>query len=96
MLLADTTAYCQTGTMADGSQTRAHTVAMNNLPLGTKIRTKHPIFGMRHFVVRDHIGHGSEMDVWTSSCAAAWRFGRRTVAYVVTGREPRRIRRYEA
>lgn len=81
--VAHATSYCQSGTMADGTQTRTHSIAMNSLPMGTHIRLSHPVFGMVRFVVRDRIGWGSELDVFTSSCKAAVTFGRRTLHYKI-------------
>ncbi len=70
--------------MADGSYVRAGSVASNRHPLGTRIRLVGVTFnGRRRFVVRDRIGHGSQLDIWTPSCAAAIGWGRRTVRYVV-------------
>lgn len=80
---ANSTAYCLQGTMADGSYVRSGSVAMNILPLGTRITTSKPQFGLRRFIVRDRIGHGTELDFWTPSCGSAISFGRRTVRYRV-------------
>lgn len=68
------TAYCQRGTMADGSYTRAGSVAHNGYALGTRLTVNG-----RRYVVRDRIGWGSELDIWMPSCAAAVVFGRRVV-----------------
>lgn len=73
------TAYCLRGTMADGTYTRRRSVASNQFPLGTRLYVKPSPTGMRHFVVRDRIGHGTELDFWTPTCAQAIRWGRRTV-----------------
>ena len=83
--VVSSTAYCLRGRMADGTFTRWHSVASNRHRLGTRIRLRLPrkIFGMRTFYVRDRIGYGTELDVWTSSCPAARAYGRRTVTYVV-------------
>lgn len=73
------TAYCLTGTMADGTYTRAGSVAHNGYPLGTRL-TVHPApQGRRRWVVRDRIGWGTQIDFWQPSCAAALAWGRRTV-----------------
>lgn len=73
------TAYCLSGTMADSTQTRAGSVAMNSVPLGTKVRPTRRVFGRKHFVVRDRIGRGTELDFWTSDCSEALRYGRRKI-----------------
>lgn len=79
------TSYCQPGRMADGTITRPGSVASNAHRLGTRLRLAHPIFGHRVVVVRDRIGWGSQLDIFTSSCTAAQRFGRRRVSYRVVG-----------
>jgi 3D (Asp-Asp-Asp) domain-containing protein len=77
------TAYCLQGTMADGTYTRARSAAANHLPLGTKIRLVGRPFlgGMRRFVVRDRIGWGTSLDLWTPSCGSATYWGRRGIRY---------------
>lgn len=78
---AQSTGYCLTGKMADGSFTRAGSVAMNGVRLGTRITVSASPTGRRRFVVRDRIGFGSQLDFWTSSCGQAIRWGRRTVRW---------------
>ena len=82
---AESTAYCLTGRMSDGSYTRLRSAASNRHPLGTKIRvtSRRPgPLGLRRFVIRDRIGYGSELDFWTPSCSYALnRYGRRVVTY---------------
>lgn len=73
------TAYCLSGTMADGSPVRAGSVAHNGYPLGTRITVSPSFYGQRRFVVRDRIGWGTELDFWTPSCATAYAWGRRVV-----------------
>lgn len=75
----NSTSYCQTGRMADGTQTRQRSVAMNTLPLGTRVWVEPAVRGLHRWVVRDRIGWGSQIDFWTSSCAKAIRWGRRPV-----------------
>lgn len=60
--------------MADGTRVRQGSVAANNYPLGQKLT----INGKR-YVVRDRIGHGSVLDIWTPSCSGAIAWGRRVV-----------------
>jgi 3D (Asp-Asp-Asp) domain-containing protein len=81
---ANATSYCLGGRMADGTFTRPRSAAHNGLRLGTRIRlVGHPAGprGMRRYVVRDRIGHGSQLDLWTGSCGTALRWGRRTVRF---------------
>lgn len=82
--------------MADGTRVRSRSVAMNRHPLGTKIRVRavyikgnlvsRTVQGMKHFVVRDRIGHSSELDFWSPSCSWSDWFGRRTVKYAIRRR----------
>ena len=46
------------------------------LPLHTRIRLDHPAFGRRDFVVLDHIGEGSELDIYNPSESACNIYGR--------------------
>lgn len=95
---ASATSYCLRGTMSDGSWTRYGSVAV--LPgrhrLSTLIRTDRRIRvpgqrPRRYFRVRDHIGHGSQFDVWSPSCWWSTNvFGRRYVTYRVVLRRIRR------
>lgn len=81
-LLVESTAYapCSSGgLMANGRSPRVGAVAMNLLPLGTRIRVNRSPFGPRAFVVSDRIGYGSQLDFWTPSCAHARAWGRRLV-----------------
>lgn len=77
-----TTAYCLQGRMADGTFTRPRSAASNTLRLGTKITLNAPgPGGLRRYVIRDRIGHGTSLDLWTGSCAEARRFGRRSRSF---------------
>lgn len=73
------TAYCLSGTMADGSGVRWGSVAHNGYAFGTRITVSPPFYGRRRFTVRDRIGWGTELDFWVPSCAAALSWGRRYV-----------------
>lgn len=75
------TAYCQTGIMANGQQTEPGDIANNQMALGTRIETKHSVFGRRFFTVTDRIGFGSLMDFYTPSCEEADQFGRRNISF---------------
>lgn len=90
---AHSTSYCLNGTMADGTHTRSRSVAMNSLPLGSKVyvvdgntrtrrREKGPL-GLRIWIVRDRIGWGSEMDFWQPSCDGCMQWARKTVRFKV-------------
>lgn len=46
------------------------------LRLGTRIRLDHSAFGKRNFIVRDHIGKGSELDIYNPSESACEAYGR--------------------
>ncbi len=78
------TAYCLHGRMADGTFVRQGSVASNEYKLGTKLTIRRSPSGRRHFVVRDRIGYGSRLDIWTPSCTAAIRWGRRMVSVRVS------------
>jgi 3D (Asp-Asp-Asp) domain-containing protein len=79
---ASSTAYCLTGTMADGTYTRPGSVASNRHPLGTRLWVRGP-GGRWRWVVRDRIGHSSELDFWQPTCGRAFGWGRRTVTVKV-------------
>jgi 3D (Asp-Asp-Asp) domain-containing protein len=82
-IASGSTAYCLNGTMADGTWTRAGSVAHNGYPLGTKLWITPSPDGRRRFVVRDRIGWGTELDFWTPSCGSAVAWGRRGVRVTV-------------
>jgi 3D (Asp-Asp-Asp) domain-containing protein len=90
--LVVSTAYCLSGVMADGSTVRAGSVAHNGLPLGTHVTISPPFAGRRRFTVRDRIGWGTQLDLWTGSCAFANQWGRRTVRLRVGWGGHRRMR----
>lgn len=84
----EATAYspCSSGSInASGTHTRQGQIAVNFLPLGTKVRLHipHSIDGRRTFYVRDRIGYGSQTDFFIQNCGEAIRFGRRHVRYEV-------------
>jgi 3D (Asp-Asp-Asp) domain-containing protein len=73
--LHDITEYCDTGSRnAAGRWPQPGDVAVidRSIPFGTHVY----IEGVGNFVVEDWIGHGSEFDIFTHSCAAADAFGR--------------------
>lgn len=75
----DVTAYCPTGhRTASGAWPRPGMAAGNRWPFGTVLDVE----GVGRVVVTDRIGHGSELDLYMPSCAAAIRFGRRHLRVV--------------
>ncbi len=74
-----TTSYCQGGVMADGGVTHFGEVAMNTEPFGTRIEMLGGMFAGDIFTVEDRIGWGSQLDVFQSSCASAWEYGREII-----------------
>lgn len=74
----DSTCYSGGGQTASGDSVYFGEVAVlpGFLPLHTRIRLDHPAFGRRDFVVLDHIGHGSELDIYNSSESACNYYGR--------------------
>lgn len=84
----EATAYspCSSGDInASGTHTRFGQLAVNFLPLGTKVKLliPHSLHGRRTFYIRDRIGWGTETDVFLPNCAEAIRFGRRRLRYEV-------------
>jgi 3D (Asp-Asp-Asp) domain-containing protein len=81
--LHDVTAYCGGGTTASGRQVYEGEVATirRDVPFGTRVR----IGDLGTFVVEDRIGHGSEFDVYMSSCSRADEFGRRRLTVELLG-----------
>lgn len=78
----DITMYCDTGNRtASGKWPQPGMVATisRSIPFGTKVY----IEGLGTYVVEDRIGHGSEFDIFTHSCAEANRFGRQHRRVVV-------------
>jgi len=57
-----------------GTTPRFGEVANNFLPLGTKIYFPKAIYGKHYFTVEDHIGWGSQLDIWVhcGTQMAAW------------------------
>lgn len=82
------TCYAQSGTTASGEQTRPGIVAVlpGFLPLGAWIRLDHPAFGRSVYQVEDHIGSGSELDIYNPSESACLQYGRQTRGFTVMRR----------
>lgn len=75
------TAYCLTGTMANGEQVYEGAVAANAWPFGTRLYA-HELG--QTFTVADRIGHGSDVDIaMPGRCDDAIAFGRRTLTVSV-------------
>lgn len=70
------TCYAQGG--ASGQDAYFGEVANNFLPLGTRIRLDQAAFGRRDFVIEDHIGWGSELDIFYPSESACNQYGRQS------------------
>lgn len=78
------TAYCETGLMANGQRTRRYVAAGNRWPLGTVLHVSDSPYGPGDFTVLDRIGHGSDLDfAMPGDCAGARAWGRRTVTVEV-------------
>jgi 3D (Asp-Asp-Asp) domain-containing protein len=84
---ASSTSFCLDHNMADGTRTRERSAAHKTLPLGTKIKLDRPgPGGVQIWYVRDRIGSGSELDLWTDSCSDARAWGRRKIRFRIIGR----------
>lgn len=71
------TAYCLTGTMANGQRVYSGAVAMNGVPMGSRWEV---VGTGRVYTVADRIGHGSQFDIaMPGNCAAARGYGRRFI-----------------
>jgi 3D (Asp-Asp-Asp) domain-containing protein len=84
------TAYspCSSGTItASGQPVHAGVAAANWLPLGTRIRISPAAFGRTLYTILDRSGYGTSLDLWTSSCTAAWQYGRRVEHVTILGRQ---------
>ena len=83
--VVSSTCYAQSGTTASGEQTRPGIVAVlpGFLSLGTWIVLDRAVFGRRRYQVLDHIGSGSELDVFNASEAACLDYGRREAGFRV-------------
>lgn len=79
----DSTSYCQGGITASGVNAYWGEVANNFLPLTTLIKFDHPYLGKSYFRIMDHIGYGSQLDVFQPSCTSALDYGRREIGFRV-------------
>lgn len=74
------TAYCETGLMANGQHTHIGAVAANRWPIGTRLRVSDSPYGPGVFLVEDRYGWGTQLDFATpGDCARARAWGRRSV-----------------
>lgn len=87
--VVDSTCYHEGSITASGASVYVGEVANNFLPLGTRIRLDSPAFGLRDFVVEDHIGSGSELDIYGPSESACSSYGRETRGFSVIVRRRR-------
>ena len=85
-------AYCDGGTTKSGTPARQGIVAADPrvLPIGTVIEVRHMDGRTATYVVADTGAavKGRHLDIFMPSCAAAKRFGRRTVTARVTRAAP--------
>ena len=79
--MVDSTCYHQGSITASGEPVYVGEVANNFLPLGTRILLDRPVFGQREFQVEDHIGWGSELDIYGPSESACLDYGRETIGF---------------
>lgn len=80
----DITMYCPTGNRTASGKwpTRGMVATISrSIPFGTRV----VIEGLGTYTVEDRIGHGSEYDIFTPSCAEANRFGRKHRRVTILG-----------
>lgn len=76
----NSTAYCLTGTMANGQKAHYGAVAMNGVPFGTRVAILSGPRAGTTVVVKDRIGHSSGFDLaYPGNCSAAIQYGRRNI-----------------
>lgn len=76
------TAYCLTGTMANGDKAHKMAVAVPEgaYPLNTYVMVSDGPYGGGKYKVADHIGHSSQLDfAMPGDCSGALAWGRRSV-----------------
>lgn len=79
-LTVTSTAYCLTGTMANGQAVYDGAVAMNGVPLGAQYEVLSGPYAGSVLTVADRIGHGSSFDIaMPGRCDDAIAYGRRTI-----------------
>lgn len=65
--------------MANGRRVHQGAVAVNGVPFGTRYQVLSGPLAGNTYTVEDRIGHGTQFDVWTPSCATADRYGRHQI-----------------
>lgn len=81
--IVDSTCYHEGSITSAGTGVFVGEVANNFLPLHTRIRLDRPVFGRTEFTVLDHIGHGSELDIYGPSVGACMEYGREKLGFSV-------------
>lgn len=79
VLTLDSTSYCQAGIMADGQETYWGAAAGNEWPFGTRLRILTGRLAGTVVTIADRIGWGSQLDVFSPSCAWSWAYGREAI-----------------
>lgn len=80
VLTLDSTSYCQAGIMADGQETYWGAAAGNEWPFGTRMRILTGRLAGTVVTIADRIGWGSQLDIFSPSCAWSWWYGRERVS----------------
>lgn len=76
----ESTAYCLTGTMANGDTAHSGAVAMNGVKMGTRYKILTGPERGEEVVVADRIGHSSDFDIaMPGDCDGAREYGRRSI-----------------
>ena len=75
----DSTSYCQAGTMADGQETYWGAAAGNEWPFGTRLKILTGRLAGTVVTIADRIGWGSQLDIFSPSCAWSWLYGREAI-----------------
>ena len=79
------TAYCETGLMANGQRAYRGAVAANHVPLGTRLHVSDSPYGPGWFTVADRYGHGTQLDfAMPGDCTGARAWGRRAIKILET------------
>jgi 3D (Asp-Asp-Asp) domain-containing protein len=81
ILWMDSTSYCQGDIMADGQPPYIGAVAVipGAFPFGTKLKLLSGSYAGRMELVGDHIGWGSQLDIYDPSCQDAVEYGRQEI-----------------
>lgn len=80
LMRLESTAYCLGGRMANGRFTHDGAVAVpRSWPLGGWYQVRSGPLKGKILKAEDHIGHGSQFDIWMPCSSTAW-YGRRSIA----------------